>query len=83
MRGPNSCPDPRAVDAGTYIRRAGEDVIVGDTVVRAGTLLSARHLAVIAAVGKGQLLVYPRPRVAVLSTGSELVEPGTPLERRA
>lgn len=70
-----------SVDAGAYIRRAGEDVIVGDTVVRAGTLLSARHLAVIAAVGKGHLVVHPRPRVAVLSTGSELVEPGTPLTK--
>lgn len=70
-----------AVDAGAYIRRAGEDVIVGDTVVRAGTLLSSRHLAVIAAVGKGHLIVHPRPRVAVLSTGSELVEPGTPLTK--
>ena len=70
-----------SVDAGAYIRRAGEDVIVGDTVVRAGTLLSSRHLAVIAAVGKGHLIVHPRPRVAVLSTGSELVEPGTPLTK--
>lgn len=70
-----------AVDPGAYIRRAGEDVIVGDTVVRSGTLLSARHLAVIAAVGKGSLLVHPRPRVAVISTGSELVEPGTPLSK--
>ncbi len=69
------------VESGSYIRRAGEDVIVGDTVVRAGTLLSARHLAVIAAVGRGDLLVHPRPRVAVLSTGSELVEPGTPLSK--
>jgi molybdopterin molybdotransferase len=70
-----------SVDPGAYIRRAGEDVIVGDTVVKAGTLLSARHLAVIAAVGKGHLVVHPRPRVAVLSTGSELVEPGTPLTK--
>ena len=70
-----------AVDPGAYVRRAGEDVIVGDTVVRAGTLLSSRHLAVIAAVGKGHLVVHPRPRVAVLSTGSELVEPGTPLTK--
>lgn len=69
------------VEPGTYIRRAGEDVIVGDTVVTAGTLLSARHLAVIAAVGRGSLLVHPRPRVAVISTGSELVEPGTPLSK--
>ena len=70
-----------SVDEGAYIRRAGEDVIVGDTVVTAGTLLSARHLAVIAAVGKGHLVVHPRPRVAVISTGSELVEPGTALTK--
>ena len=69
------------VAPGTYIRRAGEDVIIGDVVVRAGTLLSSRQLAVIAAVGKGHVVVYPRPRVAVLSTGSELVEPGTPLSK--
>ena len=69
------------VAAGSYIRRAGEDVIIGDVVVRAGTLLSSRQLAVIAAVGRGHLVVYPRPRVAVLSTGSELVEPGTPLSK--
>jgi molybdopterin molybdotransferase len=69
------------VAAGSYIRRAGEDVIVGDVVVRAGTLLSSRQVAVIAAVGKGHVVVYPRPRVAVLSTGSELVEPGTPLSK--
>ena len=69
------------VAPGSYIRRAGEDVIVGDVVVQAGTLLSSRQLAVIAAVGKGHVVVYPRPRVAVLSTGSELVEPGTPLSK--
>lgn len=69
------------VVAGSYIRRAGEDVIIGDVVVRAGTLLSSRQLAVIAAVGSGHVVVYPRPRVAVLSTGSELVEPGTPLSK--
>ncbi len=69
------------VDPGSYIRRAGEDVIIGDVVVRAGTLLSSRQLAVIAAVGRGHVVVYPRPRVAVLSTGSELVEPGTPLSK--
>ena len=69
------------VAPGSYIRRAGEDVIIGDVVVRAGTLLSSRQLAVIAAVGTGHVVVYPRPRVAVLSTGSELVEPGTPLSK--
>ena len=68
-------------DAGAYIRRIGEDVLLGDEVMRAGTLISARHLAVIAAVGRGTLRVIPKPRVAVISTGSELVEPGTKLNK--
>lgn len=70
-----------AVDVGAYIRRAGEDVQPGDRVMNRGTVLSARHLAVLAAVGKGTLLVHPRPRVAVISTGTELVEPGTELKK--
>lgn len=68
-------------DVGACIRKAGEDVIVGDRVMSAGTLLSSRHLAVLAAVGRGSLPVHPRPRIAVISTGSELVEPGTELSR--
>lgn len=67
------------VDPGAYIRRAGEDVLAGQTVLAAGTLLGARQLAMLAAVGSGHVLVHPRPRVAVISTGSELVEPGTAL----
>lgn len=68
-------------DVGACIRKAGEDVIVGDRVMASGTLLSSRHLAVLAAVGRGTLRVHPRPRVAVISTGSELVEPGIELSR--
>jgi len=67
------------VDRGAYVRRAGEDVVVGATVLRAGTLITARQIALLASVGKGAILVRPRPRIAVMSTGSELVEPGTPL----
>jgi len=70
-----------SVDVGAYIRRAGEDVQPGDVVMKRGAVLSARHLAVLAAVGKGTLLVHPRPRVAVISTGTELVEPGTELKK--
>lgn len=70
-----------SADVGACIRKAGEDVIVGDRVMASGTLLSARHLAVLAAVGRGSLRVNPRPRIAVLSTGSELVEPGSELTR--
>ena len=46
---------------------------------RAGTRLRPMHIAVIAAAGRGAVLVRPRPRVVVLSTGNELAEPGTPL----
>lgn len=66
-------------DRGAYIRRAGEDVITGDVVLRAGVRLTAAQIALLASVGQGSVLVHPRPRVAVISTGSELVEPGTPL----
>jgi molybdopterin molybdotransferase len=64
---------------GQYVRRVGEDVTAGDVVLFAGTRLSPRHLALLAAVGRAEVLVRRRPRVAVLSTGSELVPPGEPL----
>lgn len=66
-------------DAGAHIRRAAEDVVAGDVVLTAGSLIGARQVAILAAVGCGLVLVHPRPRVAVISTGAELVEPGTPL----
>ena len=69
----------QGVDRGAYIRRAAEDVMSGDVVLSRGTPIGARQLAILAAVGCGHVLVHPRPRVAVVSTGSELVEPGTPL----
>jgi molybdopterin molybdotransferase len=67
------------VDPGAYIRRAAEDVVAGEVVLTAGTLIGARQVAILAAVGCGVVLVHPRPRIAVISTGSELVEPGLPL----
>jgi molybdopterin molybdotransferase len=69
----------RAVEVGTAVRRAGEDVRVGDTVLMAGTVLGAAQIGVAAAVGLATLPVRRRPLVLVLSTGSELVAPGTPL----
>jgi molybdopterin molybdotransferase len=62
----------RAPRAGDHIRRAGEDVAAGETLVAPGTVLDARHIALLAAVGVAHVPVRPRPRVAVLSTGSEL-----------
>jgi len=70
-----------AVAAGRHVRRAGDDVETGDTVLRAGTRLNPRQLALLAAVGRTRVQVHPRPRVVVLSTGSEVVEPGQPLQR--
>ena len=68
-------PQPPA--PGTNIRRRGEDVAPGTVIVRAGSVLDARHLAILAAAGIGRLTVRRRLRVGVLSTGDELVEPGT------
>jgi molybdopterin molybdotransferase len=68
-----------AVPVGKHVRHAGEDVQTGDTVLSAGTLIGAPQLGLLAAVGKDRVTVRPRPRVVVISTGSELVEPGMPL----
>jgi molybdopterin molybdotransferase len=66
--------------AGQHLRRAGEDVTAGTTVLRAGQVLTPASLGLAAALGLGELKVVPRQRVLVMSTGSELVAPGTPLQ---
>ena len=66
--------------AGQHIRRAGEDVTAGTTVLRAGQVVTPAVLGLAAALGLGELTVVPRQRVLVMSTGSELVAPGTPLK---
>ncbi|NNH06017.1 molybdopterin molybdotransferase MoeA [Cellulomonas fimi] len=64
---------------GQHVRRAGEDAVPGDLVVAAGTLLGPAHVAAVASVGVAEVAVHRRPRVAVVSTGDELVAPGKPL----
>jgi molybdopterin molybdotransferase len=61
-------------DAGANIRTRGEDVRAGAVVMRAGTLLGASHVGVLASVGSATPPVHRRPRVAILATGDELVE---------
>ncbi len=61
---------------GSYIRRIGEDVQTGQHVLAAGASLSAAQIGLLAALGRQRVLVHPPPRVVVISTGSELVEPG-------
>ncbi len=68
-----------AVCAGANVRLPGEDVAVGSAVFPAGTHLRAAHIGVLAGLGVRSVLVRPRPTVAVLSTGSELVGPGDAL----
>lgn len=67
-------------DAGKHIRRAGEDVDAGTTVLRAGEVVTPAALGLLAALGLAALPVVPRQRVLLMSTGSELVAPGTPLQ---
>ena len=69
----------RPAAAGQFIAFAGSDMARGETALRRGRLLGAREIGMLAAVGRGALEVWQRPRVAVLSTGDELVPPGFPL----
>lgn len=62
-----------------HVRRAGEDVSAGEQILDAGRLLGSADVGMLAAVGRALVRVHPRPRVAVISTGDELVEPGSPL----
>lgn len=69
----------QTVEPGAYIRRAGEDVAAGDLVLTRGAALGSANIGLAAAIGRNRVLVRPRPRVVVVSTGSELVEPGAPM----
>ncbi len=73
-RGPRAVVPPIA--KGANVRQRGEDVKAGAVVLPAGTVLRPQELGVAASLGLAQLLVRQRPRVAVLSTGDEVAEPG-------
>jgi molybdopterin molybdotransferase len=64
---------------GNAMRLAGGDAKAGEVLVSAGTRLRPMHIAVVAAAGHGTVMVRPRPRIVVLSTGNELAEPGAPI----
>src|SRR5436190_982616 len=66
---------------GQNIGRRGADITAGDPVVAAGDRLTPSRVGALAAVGHADVEVFARPRVAILSTGNEVVEPGTPLGR--
>ncbi|WP_018548210.1 gephyrin-like molybdotransferase Glp [Streptomyces sp. LaPpAH-108] len=68
-----------AVEPGAHVRPSGSDVRAGDLALAAGTVLGPPQIALLTAIGRGTVRVRPRPRVVVMSTGSELVQPGEPL----
>ncbi|MGW6293570.1 molybdotransferase-like divisome protein Glp [Streptomyces sp. NPDC055058] len=69
----------RAAAARAHVRAAGSDVRAGDRALTAGTVLGPPQISLLAAIGRGTVRVRPRPRVVVLSTGSELVQPDAEL----
>ena len=69
----------QAPTEGQHVRRAGEDVAVGDVLIEEGSVLGPRHLGLLARVGRATVRSRARPRVVILSTGSELRDPGSPL----
>lgn len=64
----------RGVRSGAYVRRTGDDVQPGDVAVRAGTVIGAAQVGLLAAVGSERVLVHPRPRLSVMCVGGELVD---------
>ena len=69
----------RAVGPGQFVSFAGSDIARGETVLRRGQRIGSREIGMLAACGFAEVPVLRRPRVAVLSTGDELVSPGAPL----
>ncbi len=69
----------RAVHAGAGISFAATDIAAGETVLRVGDGLTSRETGVLAAVGVDRVQVWRRPRVAVISTGDEILRPGEPM----
>ncbi|MBM3969599.1 MAG: molybdopterin biosynthesis protein [Planctomycetes bacterium] len=67
----------RSVTAGQNITFAGTDIARGETVLRAGVRLTSREIGVLAAIGRAKVEVFRKPRVAILSTGDEIIAPGS------
>lgn len=65
--------------AGQFIAFAGSDIARGETVIRAGQVITSREIGMLAAVGCARVQVYRRPCVAIISTGNEIVAPGEPI----
>jgi putative molybdopterin biosynthesis protein len=73
----------RAVTPGHGVSFAGTDIATGETVLRVGTVLTSRETGVLAALGEESVSVWRRPRVAIISTGNEIIAPGQPMRPAA
>ncbi|MFN2149108.1 MAG: gephyrin-like molybdotransferase Glp [Anaerolineales bacterium] len=71
----------RGLVAGQFVRPSGQALAAGDLVLKAGTLIRPADLGIMAAIGQVEVEVRRRPRVAIFSSGDELVEPGEPLSK--
>ncbi|QWG19446.1 molybdopterin biosynthesis protein [Bradyrhizobium sediminis] len=81
--GPRAIEIRRAASPGQFVSYAGSDIARGEALLRAGTVIGSREIGMLAACGISQVLVARAPRVAVISTGDELVQPGKPLRPAA
>lgn len=70
----------KAVTSGFGVSYAGTDISAGETVLRRGELMTSRETGVLAAIGVDQIVVWRRPRVAILSTGDEIIAPGDKMQ---
>lgn len=73
----------RAIVPGQFVSFAGSDIAGGETLLRAGQSIGSREIGMLAACGVGSVATIRKPRVAVLSTGNELIQPGQPLRQAA
>ena len=73
-RGRKRVTAQRPVRSGEFVRKEGDDIQPGDIAVSAGAVLGPAQIGLLAAVGRSKVLVYPRPRMSVISVGAELVD---------
>jgi putative molybdopterin biosynthesis protein len=73
----------RAAAPGQFVSYAGSDIARGEVLLRAGTVIGSREIGMLAASGVARVSVVRKPRVAIISTGDELVQPGEPLRPAA
>jgi putative molybdopterin biosynthesis protein len=70
----------KPVSPGENIMASGSDIMAGELILRKGTFLTAREIGVLASIGMTGVRVFRKPKVAIISTGNEIIQPGEPLK---